>query len=299
MNITVVINPAARSGAHTHAATRAAERMRALGHTVTLVSGGSAEESTSLVRSALEIGTDALAVVGGDGIVNLALQELAGTTTPLAVIPAGTGNDLAAQLGIPTLAPETAAEVIDDGHTVRLDLGRVLRDDGSSTLFATVLASGFDSYVNDRANAMRWPKGQVRYDIAILIEFLFLKSTPYTIHVDGHRIDGPFVMASVGNTRTYGGGIPICANADPADGLLDVTIVRPSGRLHLLRLLPKVYKGTHLDNPAHPEVETYRGSTVRLQAAGITAYADGDPIGRLPLTVESVPAAVSVFAPAP
>lgn len=299
MNITVVINPAARGGAHTHAATRAADRLRELGHTTTLVSGGSAEESSALIRSAVELGTDALAVVGGDGIINLALQELAGTTTPLALVPAGTGNDLATQLGIPTLAPETAADVIAAGHTVRLDLGRVLRADGSSTLYATVLASGFDSYVNDRANAMRWPKGQVRYDIAILVEFLFLKSTPYWIEIDGHRIDGPFMMASVGNTRTYGGGIPICADADPTDGVLDVTIVRPAGRIHLLRLLPKVYKGTHLNHPAHPEVEHYRGSEIRLHSDALTAYADGDPIGRLPLTVQSVPGAVNVFAPAP
>ncbi|UYK39187.1 diacylglycerol kinase [Microbacterium terricola] len=295
MDVTVVINPAARNGAHTHAAVRAADRLRALGHTATLVSGGSAAESSELIRAAVGH-ADAVAVAGGDGIVNLALQELAGTGVPLGIIPAGTGNDLAAGLGIPTLEPEVAADVIAAGHASVLDLARLTRADGSTQLYATVLASGFDSYVNDRANRMRWPRGHQRYNIAILIEFLFLKGTPYTIEVDGQRVGGPFVMVSVGNGRTYGGGIPICPAADLRDGMLDVTVVRPSGRLRLLRLLPTLYRGTHV---AYPEVETFRGRTVRLEATGLTAYADGDPIATLPVTVEAVPGAISVFAPVP
>jgi diacylglycerol kinase (ATP) len=148
--------------------------------------------------------------------------------------------------------------------------------------------------VNDRANRMRWPRGDMRYNIAILVEFLFLKASRYSIEVDGRRIDGPFVMASVGNTRSYGGKIPICPDADASDGLLDVTVVRPAGRLKLLRLLPTVYKGTHVERP---EVETYRGRSIRLEATGITAYADGDPIASLPVTVDVVPTALRVLVP--
>jgi diacylglycerol kinase (ATP) len=294
VNVAVVVNPAARAGAHTHAATKAVHRLRALGHTVTVISGGSAAETSSLIRTALAHDTDALVVVGGDGTINLAAQELAGTEVPLGIIPAGTGNDFAAHFGIPHLEPERAADVIDAGATRRIDLARVSRGDGSSQLYTTVLASGFDSKVNDRANRMRWPRGEMRYNIAILVEFLFLRDIPFAIEVDGTRIDGPFVLASVGNTRTYGGNIPICPDADPADGRLDVTVVRPSGRLRLLRLLPTVYKGTHL---RHPEVETYRARKVRLEASGVTAYADGDPIATLPITIDVVPAALTLLAP--
>lgn len=295
MNVTVVVNPVARSGAHTHSATRAAARLRERGHTATIISGGSAQESSGLIATALEVGTDAVVVVGGDGTINLAVQHLAGTSTPLGIIPAGTGNDFASALGIPQLEPEKAADVIADGHARRLDLAHVTRGDGSTRLFATVLASGFDSYVNDRANRMRWPRGDARYNIAILVEFLFLKETPYAIDVDGRRIEGPFMMASVGNTRTYGGGIPICPDADASDGLLDVTVVRPAGRLKLLRLMPKVFKGSHAGNP---EVEMFRGTEIALHSTGITAYADGDPISPLPVTVTARPGVLTVFAPA-
>ncbi len=102
-------------------------------------------------------------------------------------------------------------------------------------------------------------------------------------------------MATVGNGRTYGGGIPICPDADPADGLLDLVLVRPAGRLRLLRLLPRVYRGTH---GGVPEVSIRRVRSVRLSSPGVTAYADGDPIGALPLTVDVVPGALTIFTPA-
>jgi diacylglycerol kinase (ATP) len=103
-------------------------------------------------------------------------------------------------------------------------------------------------------------------------------------------------MATVGNGRTYGGGIPICPDADPADGLLDLVLVRPAGRARLLRLLPRVYRGSHA---TVPEVAMRRVRSVRLASPGVTAYADGDPIGALPLTVDVAPRALRVFAPAP
>ena len=101
-------------------------------------------------------------------------------------------------------------------------------------------------------------------------------------------------MATVGNGSHYGGGIPICPDADPSDGLLDVLLVRPAGRLRLLRLLPRVYRGTHT---TAPEASTYRVRSVRLASPGVTAYADGDPIGALPLTIDVAPAALRVFTP--
>lgn len=300
MRVALLFNPAARSGAHTGAARRAADRLREHGVQTTIVSGGSAAESSALLRAALELGVDAVAVAGGDGTVGLAVQELAGTGVPLGIIPSGTGNDFAGALGLRELAVDAAADLIALGRTRTLDLARITRSDGSTQLFASVLASGFDSKVNDRANAMTWPRGGSRYTIALGLEFLRLRGIPFEIGLESgdgttERIDGELVMATVGNTSTYGGGIPICPDADPSDGLLDVTLVKPSGRLRLAMLIPRAYRGTHV---SLPEVVTRRVRSISLASPGVTAYADGDPIGTLPLTVDVVPGALEMFAPA-
>lgn len=298
MDVALLTNPAARSGAHTGVAMRAAERLREGGHRVTVVSGGNAAESSSLLRTALDVGTDAVVVAGGDGTVSLALQILAGGDVPLGIVPTGTGNDFATALGLRDLDADAAADAVIGGRTRTIDLARVTRADGSTLLYGTVLASGFDSKVNDRANRMRRPRGHRRYDIALLIEFLTLRGIPFDVELDladgtTERLAGDLVMATVGNGRTYGGGIPICPDADLEDGLLDVTLVRPAGRLRLLRLLPRVYRGTHTTTV--PEVSTYRIRAARLVSPGTTAYADGEPLGRLPVSVEVVPRAVRVF----
>ena len=299
MTVALLVNPAARSGAHTDAATRAADRLREHGITTTIVSGGSAAETSALLRTAIGLGAEAVVVAGGDGTVSLAVQELAGTGVPLGIVPSGTGNDFAGALGLREFDAAATADLVAKGATRTLDLARVTRADGETRYFASVLASGFDSKVNDRANAMRWPRGGSRYTIAILIEFARLRGIPFEIELtaaDGtvDRVDGELIMATVGNTGIYGGGIPICPAADPADGLLDLTLVRPAGRLRLLQILLRAYKGTHieLDN-----VQTRRVRSVRLVAPGVTAYADGDPIGSLPLTIDVVPRALEVFAP--
>ena len=297
MDVALLTNPAARAGAHTGAAMRTAERLRAAGMRVSVMSGGSAEESSALLRTALEVGVDAVVVAGGDGTVSLAIQELATTAVPLGIVPTGTGNDLATSLGIRDLDADGAADAVISGRTRTIDLARVTRADGSCVLYGTVLASGFDSKVNDRANRMTWPRGHMRYNIAILAEFVALRGTPFEVELDldsgvAERIAGDLVMATVGNGRTYGGGIPICPDADLEDGLLDVTLVRPAGRLKLLRLLPRVYRGTHT---SIEQVSTFRVRRVRLSSPGVTAYADGDPLGPLPLSVEVVPSALRVF----
>lgn len=300
MHVALLVNPTARSGTGIHAARRAEDRLRAGGIRTTTLAAAGVAESTRLLRSVLDAGVDAVLAAGGDGTVNLAIQELAGGSVPLGIIPVGTGNDLATTLGLRDLDATGAADAVAAGTTRTIDLARVTQPDGSVTRYGTVLAAGFDSRVNDRANRMRWPRGAMRYNIALLVEFAALRGVPFTIdleHEDGtaQRLDRDLIMATVGNGRTYGGGIPICPDADLTDGLLDLTLVRTAGRLHLLRLLPHAYRGTHtgLD-----EVTTLRVRSVRLTAPGVTAYADGDPLGALPLRIDAEPQALTVFAPA-
>ncbi|WP_432188732.1 diacylglycerol kinase [Streptomyces sp. Tue6028] len=289
--ITLFVNPTAGRGRGARAAQPAASALRAAGFTVRTILGENPSDALAQARAAVESGTDALIAVGGDGMVSLALQAVAGTRTPLGLIAVGTGNDFARALDLPVQDPAAAgrriAESLKASRLRDIDLGRV-----NGTWFGTVLASGFDSRVNDRGNRMRLPAGRFKYDLAILAELAAFKPFPFRITLDdGEAREIEATLVAVGNGTSYGGGMRICADADLEDGLFDVTVVGDCSRTTLLKVFPKVYKGTHLD---HPVVSVHRAAKVELLAEGITGYADGEPLGPLPLTAECIPAAVRV-----
>lgn len=185
MRVALLVNPTARSGTGRSAARRAEDRLRAHGiHTTTIAAAGAAE-SDRLLRTVLDDGVDAVLVAGGDGTAHLAIQQLAGGDVPLGIIPVGTGNDLATTLGLRDLDAVGAADAVLVGRTRTIDLARVRRADGSVLRYGTVLAAGFDSRVNDRANRMRWPRGAMRYNIALLIEFAMLHGVRFTLEIEG------------------------------------------------------------------------------------------------------------------
>ncbi|WP_327366400.1 diacylglycerol kinase [Streptomyces sp. NBC_01217] len=292
--ITLFVNPTAGRGRGAHAAQPAASALRDAGFSVRTVLGVDADDALRRAREAVVGGTGALIAVGGDGMMSLALQAVAGTRTPLGVVAVGTGNDFARALGMPIRDPAAAgrlaAEALKGGSVREIDLGRV-----GERWFGSVLASGFDSRVNDRGNRMRWVGGRFKYDLAILAELAAIKPIPYRIRLDGGPVrEIEATLIAVGNGSTYGGGMRICADAVMDDGLFDVTVVGDCSRTTLLKVFPRVYKGTHLD---HPKVTVYRVSSIELAAAGVTAYADGEQLGALPLTATCVPGAVSVLAP--
>ncbi|MEU1129257.1 diacylglycerol kinase [Streptomyces sp. NPDC005900] len=292
--ITLFVNPTAGRGRGARAARPAASALRARGFRVGTVIGADAPDALRRAREAVAGGTGALIAVGGDGTASLALQAVAGTRTPLGVIAVGTGNDFARALGLPVrdaaAAGEGVAEALKGARTRDIDLGRV-----GGTWFATVLASGFDSRVNDRGNRLRWPTGRFKYDLAMVAELAAFRPVPYRINLDGgavHEVEATLV--AVGNGPSYGGGMRICAGADMGDGLFDVSVVGACSRTTLLTVFPRVYRGTHL---GHPRVTVHRAAAVELAAPGVTGYADGEPLGALPLRAECVPGAVRVLAP--
>lgn len=291
-DITLFVNPTAGRGRGAQAAQPAAHALREAGFTVRTVVGEDATDALVRAREAVATGTGALVAVGGDGMVSLALQAVAGTDTPLGVIAVGTGNDFARATGLPVRDPAAAgravADALKDGRTRAVDLGKV-----GDRWFGTVLASGFDSRVNDRGNRMRWPTGRFRYDVAMLAELAALRPIPYRIRFD----DGPereveATLIAVGNGSSYGGGMRICTDAVLDDGLFDITVVGPCSRTTLLTVFPRVYRGTH---PSHPKVTVHRAARVRLAAADVTGYADGEPIGPLPMTAVTVPGALRLL----
>ncbi len=294
--ITVLTNPMSGHGNAPHAAEKAVARFQERGVDVVQIVGRDAAHARVLVHEAVDRGTDALVVVGGDGVIALALQALARTDIPLGIVPAGTGNDHAREYHLPTGDPAAAADVILDGRTETVDLGQIRGTDGTITWFGTVAATGFDSLVSDRVNRMRWPHGRMRYNLAIVAELSKLRLLPFRLVLDGEReIITDLTLAAFGNTRSYGGGMLICPQADHADGLLDITMVHSASRIRLIRLFPTVFKGAHIDLD---EVTTDRARTVTVESPGINAYADGDFVCPLPVEISAVPGALKIRRPA-
>lgn len=266
---------------------RAITRLRERGASVTVHGGQSAADTLRAMADARAAHVDAVVAVGGDGTVRLAVEALHGSGIPLVLIPVGTGNDFAAALHLPK-DPADAADLVFDGRLATIDTARVIRADGSTALFGTVFASGFDSKVAERANRMRLIRGRARYNLAIAIEFALLKPIHYRLSwiaedgsTGGH--DGPLLLTAVANTSSYGGGVPIAPMADPADGLLDLVFVYPASRLRLIAVLSRSFSGRHI---GCTEVSVHRVRRIRLESPGLTGYADGDPMGALPIDVE-------------
>ncbi|MEU8775444.1 diacylglycerol kinase [Streptomyces sp. NPDC048606] len=295
-DVTVLTNPAAGSGRAAGVAGAAVARLRELGVRTHVEAGTDPRDALRRARAAVDRGVDALVVVGGDGMAALAVQALAGTDVPLGVVPAGTGNDVARQYGLPRGNPGAAAEVVAAGRTLRVDTGLVETADGTSRYFVSVLAIGFDSLVSDRANRMRRPRGRARYNIAMLRELAGLRPLPFRLVLDGGRevIARDLALASVGNSRSYGGGMLICPDADPCDGLLDLTLVDAMPRARLVRFFPTVFTGGHV---RRSEVTTRRTTSLRVESPGINVYADGDHVGPLPAEIRVVPRSLSLLVP--
>ena len=293
--VTVLTNPASGHGHAPYAAERAVARFQQRGVDVREIVGSDALHARRLLDDELARGTDAVVVVGGDGIISVALQALALGDVPLGIVPAGTGNDHAREYGVPTGDPAAAADVVIDGRGERVDLGRIRGADGTDRWFGTVMAAGFDSLVTDRTNRMTWPHGRMRYNVAMVAELSKLRLLPFRLAFDGGEervVD--LTLAAFGNTKSYGGGMLICPDADHGDGLLDATMVRSASRTKLIRLFPTVFKGTHVHLD---EVQTARARVVTVDCPGINAYADGEYVCPLPVEVSAVPDALTVLRP--
>ena len=283
MEVAVLISPAAGRGRARAAGESVLAELRRAGLQPRALDATTPAQAERQAAAAVADGVAAVVAVGGDGTVHTALQAVAGTGTPLAIVPAGTGNDLALALGVPsdaTVAARAAAADLAAGITQPVDLGRA-----AGRWWSTVLCCGFDSLVTDRANRLRWPRGRRRYDVAIVAELARLRPREVRLVLDGEERTVPVTLVAVGNTCSYGGAMRICPDADPRDGCFDVTVVGPMTRRELVRTRPHLTAGTHVD---HPAVTVHRATRVDLAAEGITAYADGERVAPLPVTAECV-----------
>jgi YegS/Rv2252/BmrU family lipid kinase len=236
-------------------------------------------------------GGEVTVTLGGDGLAGCAagaLREVPGSV--LGVLPGGRGNDLARVLGIPRELA-AACRVIAAGRDRPLDVGDV-----AGRTFVGIASLGFDSDANRIANEAPARLGNLVYAYGALRALAQWKPARFTLGLDGGeslQFSGYSVAAC--NSKAYGGGMFLAPDAELDDGLLDVVTTAAVPKARFLANLPKVFKGTHIDEPA---VRVQR--TARLSVASdrpFVVYADGDPIGETPVTIRAVPAALRVLAP--
>jgi YegS/Rv2252/BmrU family lipid kinase len=248
----------------------------------------SLEHGVSEARAAAESG-EIPVVMSGDGLIGQVGGALAGGETPLGLIPGGRGNDLARVLGIPS-EPAGSVTVLAEGRDRRIDVGEV-----NGRPFLCIASCGFDSDANRIANEVRLVRGNLVYAYAALRALIAWKPAVFTLELDGQRVENVGYSVAVANSKAYGGGMFIAPDADLADGRFDVVLTGEGGKVHFLTNLPKVFKGTHVENE---EVRVLRATEVNIDATRpFAVYADGEHLADLPARLRTLPGALRVIAP--
>jgi len=283
MRVPILISPDAGRGEAASAAGTVVDALRALGAEPDDITGSSATESLAAARAEVSSGAERLIVIGGDGLVNLGLQAVATSPTILGVVPVGTGNDFVRGI---------AGFETDIGAAAQQALGDAAELDAIHTShgwIASVATAGFAGDVNSRANKIRWPSGPKRYSVATMLELPRMRLRDLTLEVDGEVHELQAALIAVGNTAWFGGGMQICPAADPADGMLEVTVVEDVGRIEMLRFFSRVFKGTHL---GHAKVSTFSGHEIGLRCPGLELWGDGELLGAAPVVLKAKPGAL-------
>ena len=249
------------------------------------------EETFSEYRLSIASGKfEKVVAIGGDGLVNLCLQEVAEQNIGLSVIPAGTGNDFARAVGSYRKSVNEIFNVVRSQEPTSIDLGLVTGAFGKRW-YVQVLSTGFDALVNNLANRINWPRGQMKYTLATLLTLARFKPIPYELIIDDKHFKQDFMLLSVANGETYGGGMRICPDASNSDGVFDILLVHPVSKIVLLSIFPKVFTGRHVP---HPKIDIIRGKKVQLSAEA-TAFADGEFVSKLPIEITNVKNALKTW----
>jgi len=284
----LAINPSSGRGRARNLALIAKDYFSERGIPVTLLEGASLSDfREKLIYHLDHESVSGVVAFGGDGFIHEIIQHIVPRQIPLGVIPCGTGNDLARSIGVYRLSLTQQLDLIVGKDPQSIDLGQV-----GETWFAAILSSGFDALVNERANGMRWPKGRMRYNIAMIEKIIQLRAHFYRIRLDKEFIDVRATLVTVANGASYGGGMNVCPDAALDDGLFDVMVLGEVSRTELLKVFPKVYSGRHV---GHPAVSFYRCREIEIIGSG-SSFADGEPISSLPLSATCIGNAMKVWA---
>ncbi len=295
----LIVNPSAGGGRAGRREAPARQALTARGIETRAVRTRSLEHARELAVEAARAGETVIAL-SGDGLIGAIADELRSIPGALiGIIPGGRGNDLARVLGIPDDL-DAATAVIAAGHSRAIDLGVVRErgEDGPGRAFVGIASAGFDSDANRIANEAPSWLGALVYAYGALRALIAWKPARFELELDPPAEPRGFTAYSVGaaNSKCYGGGMRAAPGALLDDGLLDVMVLESvSKRAFLTRILPRVFSGRHIDEPS---VHIFRARELSISCERPFAiYADGDPIGELPVTVSALPGAVEVLVP--
>ncbi len=283
----LIVNPVSGKGRGTAVAERVSHMLREQGLANEVLYSRSPSEPGELARAAVRDHCPLVIGVGGDGLISQVASELVGSDTALGIIPAGVGNDFARGLGIP-LDLAQACAVLVRGRVRRVDVGQA-----NERYFFTIAAIGFATEVNRKANEFRRLRVGALYTVLTVTTVFTTAPLSFTVIYDGHERHCYSWLIAVGNTWSCGRGMALVPTARPDDGLLDACIVNGMGKLELLSVFPRVFRGTHI---YHTGIETLRGREITVRAESpCDIYADGERIGSLPVVLKAVPQALSVI----
>lgn len=290
MRVSLIANPKAGRGRALRAAQTAAALLREAGWEVTLAPTAGPGDATNLARAAEA--HDLVVACGGDGTLSEVISGALPGDVPVGLIPSGTGNDFARAVGL-SHDPAEAARQLLAGAPRRVDL-MVL--DAPAARAVNIIGIGFDAAVATRMNRQsRAGGGCIPYLSAVMAELVHLRPVKLRLRVDEETWEGEALLVAIANAQSYGGGMRVAPDARIDDGLLDIVIVEPLGRLDFLRTLPKVFKGTHLQ---HPAVSCRRGREIVVESdEPVPALVDGDVRAQTPLQVTVAPGAVKLWLP--
>jgi len=297
----IVINPTAGRGRGRSRGHEVIDVLSRRGHSLVNLSGPNVDQATENARQGVVEGLDALIVVGGDGTVHLGANVVAGTSLPLGIVAAGSGNDLARGLHLQRHDIARAVAAIEHGLTDgprSIDAVQV----GSPSQavrewYVGALSAGVDAAINARANEIRWPRGSGRYVRALAAELRAFKPYGYRVTTDEGVWESLGTLVAAANGPLIGGGVRIAPDAKFDDGLLDVIFAGPFTKSGVIRIFPGMYFGRHV---RHPAVEVIRTRSVLIEptrhgSVPPEAFADGERIGALPLHAEVHPGALQVL----
>ncbi len=291
MPLTLLVNPHSAGGRALKQLPRVEAALDAARAEFRVERTRSLEHGAELALAAVDAG-ELPVVMSGDGLLGAIGGAMAGAETPLGLIPCGRGNDLARVLGIPADEPEEATAIVLAGHSRQIDVG-----EANGKRFLGIASTGFDSVCNELANRTRLPLGSFVYAYSAFVTLARWKPARFTVRVGEERKRLSGYSIAVANSKAFGGGMFVAPDAELDDGEFDVVHIGEISKWQYASNLPKVFKGTHVEEDA---VSVFRAARLEISASRPFAlYADGEHLTDLPATLRVLPRALSILVPSP